>query len=243
MDVTQAAAYVRARLGIGLSPRRTSTRPAAPALLLLVGLPGTGKSYVAEAIRARRPVEVVRTDEVRKALFHPPTYSPGESGFVYQTCYQIIRDLLSEGHDVVFDGTNTSESGRRTAYQVAEEVGARLLIVVTEAPPEVVEARLTQRASGRGTAFQSDAGWPIYERMASTSEPVRRPHLAIDTSRGLKRALTVVDRFLAGQPVDRWLRPPAAEPATDGSPLARPSAPVGSAVGAAAGAETENGRR
>jgi predicted kinase len=209
MDVTRAAAFVRARLGVGSTSGATVAASHIPALLLLVGLPGTGKSYLAAVVRARHPVEIVRTDEVRKALFQPPSYSPGESGVVYKTCYELVRDLLREGRHVIFDATNTTESGRRKAYRLARDVRARLLVVVTEAPPAAVLHRIAARDAGQSPAFQSDASFSIYERMAAHFEPVARPHLVVDTSGPLTPALEVIDRFLNGQPVCRWLQIPA----------------------------------
>src|SRR5437764_421718 len=80
-----AAARLRAHCGWGAPPPRTSVA----ALILLSGLPGTGKSHFAAAIQARHPAAVVRSDEVRKQLFPYPTYSAGENGFVYLTCYAL----------------------------------------------------------------------------------------------------------------------------------------------------------
>src|SRR5262249_5574185 len=89
------------------------------ALIIPSGLPGTGKSYVAAEIRARHPAAVVRTDEVRKALFPQPTYGGEESGVVYRTCYALIASLLRDGYTVIFDGTNTTRDGRRRARTIA----------------------------------------------------------------------------------------------------------------------------
>lgn len=226
MDITQAAGHVRARLGIPTSPAG-ARHPLgdAPVLLLLVGLPGTGKSYFAEAVRARHPVEVIRTDQVRKTLFERPTYEPRESGMVYLTCNQLVRDLLAEGHSVIFDGTNTSDSGRQRVYQVAEETGARLLVVNTTAPPAAVQQRLAARAAGAGPAYQSDASWPIYERMAPRLERIRCPHLVVDTSRDLGSALRVVDRLFAGQAIDDQLISLAAPAISHGPPTRVEEAP------------------
>ena len=169
-----------------------------PALLLLSGLPGTGKSHLAAAIAARRPAAIVRTDEVRKLLFPRPTYSGDESGAVYLTCYALIERLLADGYTVVFDATNLTRVGRRRARAIAARAGAGTLTLFTVAGPETVAGRLRRRISGGAESFSSDADWRVYEKLARTAEPAaeeERP--MVDASGNLAPALDRVDRFLA----------------------------------------------
>ncbi len=147
---------------------------------------------------------MVRSDEVRKALFQPPTYSSDESGAVYLTGYALLESLLGDGYAVVFDATNLLRKGRRRARAIAAGAGAPCLTLVTQAPPEVVAARLGRRASGGAESFSSDAGWTVYERLAGSAEPVSEEEsLMVDTSRDIAPALAAVDRFLAGSVVSR----------------------------------------
>ena len=113
-----------------------------PALLLLSGLPGTGKSYLASTIASRHPAAVVRTDEVRKAIFPHPTYARDESGTVYLTCYALLESLLGDGYTVVFDATNLLRAGRKRVREIAHRARAKVLTLETVARPEVVAARL-----------------------------------------------------------------------------------------------------
>jgi orotidine-5'-phosphate decarboxylase len=195
MDGTAPAQQMRARFG-WLGPAPGGRRPA---LILLSGLPGTGKSHLAAQIASRHPVLVVRSDEVRKALFRQPTYSSDESGAVYLTGYALLESLLRDGYAVVFDATNLLKDGRRRARAVATGAGAPCLTIVTVAPPEVVAARLARRASGGAESFSSDAGWTVYERLAGSADPPSEEEpLMVDTSRDIAPALAAVDRFLAG---------------------------------------------
>jgi len=194
MSAAKAAARLRSRFGWG-----TPTIDSGPALILLSGLPGTGKSYLAAAIESRYKAVVVRSDEVRKALYAEPKYTTGENGFVYLVCYALLDQLLADGHVVVFDATNLQRDGRKRARKIALNAGAPALTLVTTAPPEVVNERLRQRAAGASESYSSDADWDIHQKLAATMEAMNNePRLEVDTSHGLEPAMEAVGRFLRG---------------------------------------------
>ena len=172
-------------------------RPAGPAaLVVLAGLPGTGKSHLAAAVAAQRAVIVVRTDTVRKALVPQPTYSPVESGRVYRTCHAVLRILLAKGYPTLFDATNLTAPGRRTLRCIARAAGVPYFLVWVEAAPAVVRERLLRRERG-APAYDSDADWSVYRAMQATVERPRRPDLLVASTPGaLAEAVTTIVGFL-----------------------------------------------
>ncbi|HEV2122933.1 MAG TPA: ATP-binding protein, partial [Chloroflexota bacterium] len=170
-----------------------------PLLILLCGLPGTGKSYLAEEIQRLFPMVVLRSDEIRKILFPHPRYTSDESGVVYLTSYELISALLVDGFPVIFDATNLTRSGRRRAARLADQLGVPRLLLLTVAPPEVVAERMWQRAAGVTAAYHSDANWQVHEKLAGTMEAVTEKEAAIvvDTSVSLAPALDAVTRLMA----------------------------------------------
>lgn len=186
-----------ARLRHELVKQAPSTR--APALILLSGLPGTGKSHLAAALASRYGLLVLRSDEVRKALYPTPRYTRTENGRVYLTCYALVETLLADGHALVFDATNLLKRGRRRAQMVAHARGARFLTIVTTSPPDVVADRLRRRAAGQSEAYSSDADWLVHERLAGTMEAISAASegaLVVDTSAGLGPAYDAVEQLL-----------------------------------------------
>jgi predicted kinase len=71
-----------------------------PVLVVLSGLPGSGKSTVAHALRGRVDAAVVQSDVVRKLLFPFPHYTSEESAWVFAAIHRVVETAApgSRGH-------------------------------------------------------------------------------------------------------------------------------------------------
>ena len=161
-----------------------------PALVILCGLPGTGKSHFARALLSRAPAFVwVNSDYCRKLLVRRPEYSREEHQRVFAAMHALIAQLLAAARPVVFDATNLNEEVRRPLYAVAAAAGITPLIIRFTAPPRLVRRRMAERAAGQAETSHSDAGWAIYQRMADADGPAPRPHLLASRPEHLDWAL------------------------------------------------------
>ncbi|MCL4535176.1 MAG: ATP-binding protein [Bacteroidetes bacterium] len=200
-SVGRSAELPSDRLAALLLPRlsRPPASPARPALVMLAGLPGAGKTHLARRLVERLPFVVVETDWVRKTLYPHPTYSSGESFIVHEVAYRLIAALLAEGQRVIFDATNLKESNRRRVYGIAEKVGANLVLVHVVAAPDVVRERMEHRQKSPAPEELSDAGWEVYVRFAAEEDPFRRPHVEVDTARPLDGAVDEIVRLVEAE--------------------------------------------
>ena len=158
--------------------------PAAePALIVVSGLPGTGKSYLSGKLAERLPFAILESDSLRRVLFQPPTYSSAESSRLFRVIHSLIERLMREGISLILDATNLSEQHREYLYSIADRLGVRLILVRVKAPPELVCQRLERRLEGSGS--KSDADWVVYQKMKSEAQKIRRQHYTVDTSRDI----------------------------------------------------------
>lgn len=164
-----------------------------PVLAVLVGLPGTGKSHVADELSRRTNAVVLESDDLRKRLVTRPTYSPAESRRLFDAIHGAIDRLLRAGAAVILDATNLAEREREPLYAMAEARDARLILIRLAAPGPVVRDRLTRRRQNDAQT-QSDADVAIYERMRFREERIRRPHHVVDTTADIEPLLARIAR-------------------------------------------------
>jgi len=160
---------------------------AQPVLVVISGLPGTGKSYFCGKLAEKLPFAVLESDALRKILFSPPDYSSKESSRLFPAIHRLIERLLKRGIHLILDATNLSERHREYLYSITDRLDAKLVLVRVEAPPQVVRQRLETRLENSGG--NSDADWAVYMRMRSLTQKISRKHYAVDTSRDITSVL------------------------------------------------------
>ncbi len=182
-----------------LLPRERETSEH-PVLIVMSGLPGTGKSSLAARLAGGVGAIIVESDRVRKLLFPRPDYSAEESQIVHRTSHRVIERLLRQGVRVVSDATNLTRFHRRLLYRLAERQGAAVVVVQTVAPERTARDRLAERA--RQSNRTSDADWSVYQRLARGMQPIERAHFCVDTSRDtdadVKRIIRTIQSLMNG---------------------------------------------
>ena len=154
-----AGAPYRHVLVQGLMPRR-------PALILMHGLSGSGKSVVSSGLVAVGGALRLRSDEVRAHI--APGYHAGQREAVYERMRAWAGPALQAGWRVVLDATHLSRVERAAAQALAGRCGVPWVIVSCQAPEAVLRQRVRQR---RGDA--SDADEAVLEVQLASQEPLQ----------------------------------------------------------------------
>jgi aminoglycoside phosphotransferase family enzyme/predicted kinase len=173
---TAAGTRARAYFDLALQYARTRLRPS---VVVMVGLTGSGKSYLANAIAGRAGFATVSSDAMREDVapraFSVESYGSGRySAEARSAAYSAMRDraarYLSDGHGVILDATHISRSERERAYALAHETNAPLVIVYVEADERLTREHLAARA-GDPEAI-SEGRWDIYLAQRKAFEPL-----------------------------------------------------------------------
>jgi predicted kinase len=165
---------------------------AKPVLVVISGLPGTGKSYFSKRLAERMPFLVLESDTLRKLLFITPNYNSQESSQLFQTIHLLLRELLKKGIPIILDATNLSERFREHLYGIVDRLDVKLILVRVEAPPGVVYQRLQSRMAD--SKNESDADWSVYRRMLPSVDRIRRNHYVVDTSQDINPVVEKIVR-------------------------------------------------
>jgi aminoglycoside phosphotransferase family enzyme/predicted kinase len=150
-------------------------------LVLIGGLPGTGKSTLARGMGEATGAQVLRSDVVRKELaglpadapagapFEKGIYTAGHTTSVYDELLRRAEHALRRGEIVVLDASWNAEAHRAAARALAAETASDLVELRCVAPRDVAVARITARAAAGGDPSDADAG--IAKAIAATSDP------------------------------------------------------------------------
>lgn len=158
-----------------------------PALVVVCGLPGVGKTTVARTIADRLGARIVRTDVVRKDLFPEPDYTDAEERAVYTELLQRGGAALEAGQPAVLDATFHNARYRDHASELAAEHDAEITFVHVICDEETVEERIRAREGD-----ESDATFAIHQRFREMFDAVERRHVQVDNSNGKETTLEQV---------------------------------------------------
>ena len=153
-----------------------------PVVVVMTGLPASGKSTVAEHLAEEIGAVRIRSDVERKRLYgvpsreHPVTaYEGGLYGAeatrrTYERLATLAFDVVAAGYPVVVDASFSRRDERAAFLDLAGRLDAAFFIVECTAPVETLRERITRR-SGAGSDV-SDATLPVLERRLSETEPL-----------------------------------------------------------------------
>jgi adenylylsulfate kinase len=164
----------------------------------ITGLPGSGKSTVAEAIKKVHPEFIVlRMDEFRKIVTPEPTYSDSEREIVYRALVYISKTLTELGHDVIIDATGNLKKWR----DLARELIPRYIEVYLRCPVELCIQREKKRskthAAPKDIYKKGSKGWPVPGMVVPYEEPIK-PEIVLDSDKSpVSDIISYVDKEIS----------------------------------------------
>jgi hypothetical protein len=158
----------------GMNPRTARTM-----LILVCGLPGTGKTTVAERIAEKTRSRLLSTDVMRKEIIERPGYTEKEKEMVYGLVFGMAERMLRDSKNVVLDGTFYKKGLRDSVREIAEKTGSDFHLVEVVCGERIIKERLGDRKKARSA---SDADFGVYKKIKRVFEPVRGEHFVINTS-------------------------------------------------------------
>jgi len=151
-----------------------------PRVVVVCGLPGAGKTTVAEHVAELLGAELLRTDVVRTDLFPEPEYTDAELRAVYEELFERAAAVVHRGDSVVLDGTFQHREHRDSVEHTADDLGVPATLVKVECEEAVVEERIRQRSDD-----ESDADFAIHQQYRESFDGIEREHAVVDNSGGL----------------------------------------------------------
>jgi aminoglycoside phosphotransferase family enzyme/predicted kinase len=178
-----------------------------PKVVMVMGLPGVGKTYLAQHLAERISAYHLCTDIIRKEITNTPIethcfegygkgiYTKEVSGKTYEELHKRAENYLSQGNTCIIDATFLWEKSRAEIRQITQRHNAQLYIINCTCPEKVVMQRMKKRTREFSL---SDATPEIYYRIKENVEKIKdkKNYIEIDTSKPIKKNLERITRFL-----------------------------------------------
>lgn len=160
-------------------------------LVLMCGLSGSGKSYLAGPLAVCLPALRLRSDVARKSLaglapecsaaspVGEGIYAVSHNDEVYGYLAQLTAELIAAGENVIIDATFLASREREVFLALASAQGSHGVIVHCDAPPSVLRQRIIARAAqGKDP---SDANLAVLEDQLRRFQSPTQNVLRVDT--------------------------------------------------------------
>lgn len=145
-----------------------ATLPRSPRLLLMHGVAGSGKTWLAGQLLEELGALRIRSDVERKRLrglaqatrshsgVDQGIYDPATTTATYGQLLELANEILAAGYPVVVDAANLLAWQRTAFRQLAVTWHVPFVIVACSAPPSVLQDRVAQRQASGGDASEAD---------------------------------------------------------------------------------------
>ena len=170
-------------------------------IVIMAGLPGAGKSTIAQALAQRLPGAVLDKDIIRAALFAPEhvEYSPGQDDFCLDVMLQTARYLLGKNSSlyVLLDGRTFSRRYQRErVFEFCSQLEVNWTILECICSEQTALARLEKAVFERVHPAVNRTP-DLYQSIRKTWEPIDSPKLVIDTDASLDSCVERATQYLS----------------------------------------------
>lgn len=144
-------------------------------MLIVFGLPGTGKTTFAGALAQSVRAIHLNTDRVRHELGKRGQYSEKDKSTIYDILLTRSREVLQSGHDLVLDGTFYQAKLRNVFATLAEEFHVPVLWIEMTASEATIQTRVSKSRP------YTEADYSVYQKIKGEFEPLPPGHLVLDS--------------------------------------------------------------
>jgi len=175
-------------------------------IIIVMGLPGTGKSTVIEQISQLIKIDrIISSDNLRHEIFshyydsgsHSQLYQSEFVQIVYNLINLILSKYISTEENVVIEATYHLKERRNALQSVLDDRGIPYLFLVLEATDEIIESRMTEERKDH-----SEADFNVYYQLKAELEapPNKSPYYWISTDQSLNKTTKQIKKILIENP-------------------------------------------
>ena len=142
-------------------------------LVLIIGLPGTGKTTFANALEQEIGAVHLNSDIIRTTSGRRGKYDASSKAAVYKELYDRAEELLDQQRDVVVDATLYKEVLRQPFEKLAKKYKTSIKWIELKADEAVIKERVSKKRK------YSEADFEVYLKIKAVFEPLSQNHLIL----------------------------------------------------------------
>ncbi len=144
-------------------------------LIMVTGLPGTGKTTYAKTLADSIGGRHFNTDIIRDQLNMRGQYDEASKRMIYEALFKHTQSCLKRGLPVVVDGTFFRKELREPFVDLAEELNCSIFWVEIKADEPIIKERVSQKREF------SEADYEVYLKIKEAFEPIEGEHLTLQS--------------------------------------------------------------
>lgn len=148
-----------------------------PILILVAGLPASGKTTLADALAEKLGALRLNSDTIRSKLNLRGKYDSASKQKVYDAMITLAEEALLTGHTLIVDSTFYKANLREPWLDLADKTQANSLFIEVTVADEDAKKRLQIPRP------DSEATWEVYTALKESWEPIEEPHLKLNASK------------------------------------------------------------
>jgi predicted kinase len=158
-------------------------------VIIIFGLPGSGKSYFASRFAKVINAAYINSDKVRKETFEKSVYSDLQKKAVYDKMLEQMKLSVKKNNNVVLDASFHKENTRKTFVEEMKDKGGISFIEI-QADENTIRERLKRPRP------YSDADFEVYKIISQQNEPLNEPHLILKSTDNINEMIQTATDYL-----------------------------------------------
>jgi predicted kinase len=153
-----------------------------PKLIIIAGLPGSGKSTIAESLAEKLSVPLFSVDPIESSIIQSGLQRSFATGLAaYIVAETLASEQLKHGLSVIIDAVNPVQEARDMWHNLAQTQHATLIIIECALESELHKQRIEARI--RNMQGIPEVTWEDVENCRKMYLPWKEERLVLDTGK------------------------------------------------------------
>jgi len=115
-----------------------------PHLIIMVGIPRSGKSFFAEHFAETFKAPIISFDKLRKEIFTNPSFSKDEDEIISKVASHVLDEVLKTKRTIIYEGQTNLRNERATIAKKAHDAGYEPLFIWVQTETIAAQKRATK---------------------------------------------------------------------------------------------------